>query len=271
MTSPAPIRRWVLGLALSALAILPARSASPYTETFASGMNGWTNSAGSVWRTNTGPASIWGTNNATARVILPADLLTRSSTLTATGRLFTAAYTGNYSAAGISLIGFKISVENDLLQDLRLTVLSGTNGYFNSLASLVATTNTVYQFFFSLASKEAGAWSGSEDNLFSNVMQDVTRVDIFVRNATISRAATCRVDDIVVDGLQSVSSLVPSTNNQLLLAGTFLQSNVTYLVEATPELTGIWTAVQSVYATNRNQIITLTNNGPQLFWRLTIP
>jgi len=235
------------------------RAAEPFIETFSTAMNGWTNTAGTVWRTNSG----------TARVSFPNTPLSELSTLTATGAAATAAYTGDYVAAGIRLFGFKFRADSVLPVTLETRLLSGTNGYFKALDSLVTTTGVWHQFLFSLEGKAVGGWAGSDDEIFDEVLSGVDRIEFTV--AKPAGAAIYRIDDIVIDRLHAAAALTTGPGGAFSLSGDFLQTNVTYLIEATPELTGVWTTVQSLLATNRSMSISLTNAGPQLFWRLAIP
>ncbi|HMP75718.1 MAG TPA: hypothetical protein PKE12_05405 [Kiritimatiellia bacterium] len=243
--------------------VATAQAAEPFIETFSAGMNGWTNTAGQAWQVNSG----------SARTVFPGNFVPGDTTLAATGALQTAAFTGNYAAAGITLVGFKFQGVNDLPAGLTFRLFSGTNSFTRSLSAFVAATGVWYQFFFSLENKAAGVWVGGDESAFAAAMQDITRVDFAIANmnSPVGVASTFRIDDIVVDRLPAATSIAASGGTNLLITGDFLQSNVTYLVEATPELTGVWTAVQSVLATNRSQLITLTNDGNQLFWRIALP
>ena len=261
MGSPAFIRLLCIAAGFTAVATSSLRAAAPYIETFSTGMNGWTNLSGSVWRTNSG----------SARVSISSSPAPANSTLTATGAQLTAAFTGDYAAAETRFIGFKFRADTVLPDTINFRLISGLNGYFrNDLALLVTETNVWYQFVFSLASKSASAWGGDDESLFETVLSNITRVDLYVQRPAFE-VGVFRVDDIVLDRLPAATALASGSSSNMTLTGDFLQTNVTYLIEATPDLTGVWTVVQSVLATNRLMSISLTNNGSQLFWRLAIP
>jgi fibronectin-binding autotransporter adhesin len=71
--------------------------------------------------------------------------------------------------------------------------------------------------------------------------------------------------------LSPVSIGPGSTPDTLTLSSTSFVVDATYYVEATEELTGTWTSIQTILATNQTMLIPVTNIGPKLFWRMAAP
>lgn len=236
-----------------------ALAASPRLEAFDAGLNGWTNVAAPTWR---------GTNGY-AQVTFSATPVPQISTLLATGALASSSFIGDYNAADIGLISFRIQALNVLPSGLTLRWMRGTNGYFQNLQNAIQATGLWYTLNCSLADKETGAWSGDEAAVFPFVLEAVDSVSLSILTPAILSTATFRVDDIQIDHLHRGRTI--QTTNGLDLLWENLQSNLTYRLEQCSTVDQSWLPNGLIMATNRSISISMTNFPVYAAWRLVLP
>ena len=221
------------------------RAAAAYSESFGTSASGWTNegSWGAFGATN---GHLQGRFSAIAGPPTPQPPGRFIATNTAAG----GAFTGNYDAAGLVLLGFSIYAADVLPADLLVRWYGGDGfAYFRSgLATNLLTTGVWHTLVFSLQDKAAGGWVGSSATNFATARQSVTRIDIQVeRNG--SAVQTFAVDNIFVDARPAVAT---DPANAFRLMITPLQSNAAYHVQVAAALTsGAWSNVDLLVATNR--------------------
>lgn len=236
-----------------------AGAASPWRESFDSGLNGWTNTTPPAWR--------W--TNGYAFVTFPAIPTPQTATLVATGALASTAFVGNYGLAELGLIGFRFQAVQALPSGLTLRWMRGTNGYFRNLHHLVQATGVWYTVYGSLTDKDTGGWSGDDQGLFSFVLGDVDSVSLSILTPALLSAATFRVDDIQVDHLHRGSLL--RSENGLFMQWERLQSNTVYRLEQCSGLDQLWTEDGYVLATNRTVGLSGTGVTACTIWRMVLP
>lgn len=229
---------WRVGLAL-ALTAAGAQAASIKTESFTGGRMGWTNTG--TWVTA-------GTNNALRGQFGPQGIpIPENGGWVATNTSSGAAFVGDYTAAGIQLIGFSFKAENVLPSSALIRWYGPTSSYFRSFTSHVLATGVWYRLAFALTDKETSGWVGGGSEGFALGLTNVQWIEI-----QVSRSATnvqrYLVDDVFVDGLPEGVSLALGQ-----VVWSTLRTNVGYTVEAAEDPKGTWAEAGSFSATNRTQ------------------
>jgi len=238
-----------------------ALAASPWIETFSGSLGGWTNTGSPAWRST----------NDYAQVTFSASPTPQTSTLIATGALDSAAFAGDYAAAGMALLGFKFRAEQVLPSGLTVRWMRTTNGFFRNLQADVLATGVWYQFYFSLQSKETGGWDGDPGDLFTQVLAGVDTVALAVTKPATLAASSFRIDDVVIDRLPAATQVTALSATTAMLRWEYLQTNASYQLDAAETATSDWSTVQSWPATNRQQDIIATGLTERTFWRLRMP
>lgn len=246
-------------LSLFLLATGVAYAATPWRESFQSGLEGWTNTSAPAWR---------GTNGY-AQVVFPALPAPQTATLLATGHLASAAFVGDYGSADLGLVGFRFQAVHVLPSGLTLRWMRGTNGYFRNLQHMVQATGVWYTLYCSLADKETGGWSGDASELFDHVLGAVDSVSLSILTPATVSPATFRVDDILVDRLHRATYL-PGPHDPVI-RWEYLQSNSAYRLEQADQPDGTWILDRVVPATNHTTSVVVTNLMERAAWRLVLP
>lgn len=248
------------------LASAPVSAASYTTETFSAGAGGWQGSSelgtGS-WTYTGGVAKL--TFSDTGFVAIP-DVGSLSNNGTASG----GAFTGNYVAAGIEVMGFRFLSNTDMPSSVRLHLVGPTSEYRRIFYP--SQTGVWVTLAASLASAEAGGWDriGGPNTDFLNVLQDVRRVSIKVDRAG-STVRQYFMDEIFLGRRPAASAMAMGTQGLVAVQVDSLQSNVTYRVEAAPDVTGTWSSVYTFDAAPPSTWVELTNTADRQFWRVTLP
>lgn len=236
-------------------------AAGPWIETFSGSLGGWTNTGSPAWRST----------NDYAQVTFSASPAPQTSTLIATGALASAAFTGDYAAAGMALLGFKFRAEQVLPSGLTVRWMRTTNGFFRNLQTDVLATGVWYQFYFSLKDKETGGWDGDPGDLFTQVLAGVDTVALAVTKPATLAASSFRIDDVVIDRLPAATEMTALSATTALLRWEYLQTNASYQLDYAETTTSDWSTVQSWLATNRQHVLSATGLADQAFWKLRMP
>ena len=228
---------WMMAITLAC----PCAWAAAHTETFASGGAGWTH-AGSLQL---------GVTNQTLRGLFAAQgvPMPESGSFVATNVSSGGAFTGDYDAAGIRLIGFSFMAQNTLPSAALLRWQGPTSSFFRSFAAMVATTGVWYHFAFTLANKDAGKWVGGSAQTFDEGLQAVQGLEIQLTRAGMA-AQRYYVDDVYVDSLPS--GAVDSTGG-MPVQWSSLRTNVASVVEAADHPLAPWHALGGFVATATTQ------------------
>ncbi len=220
-------------------ASLCARGAGVHTETFSGGRMGWTN-VGS-WVTA-------GTNNALRGQFGSQTFpVPETGSFVATNASSGGAFTGDYGAAGIQLIGFEFMAQDVLPSSALIRWHGASASYFRSFLSYVTETGVWYRLAVTLSDKDAGGWVGGTEEAFQAGLTNVQWVEI-----SITRSGTAAqryyMDEVFVDGL-------PEGTRIRFGEATWspLRTNVAYAVEAAADPKGPWAEAGSFSATNRAQ------------------
>lgn len=243
-----------------------AGSAEIHKEPFAAGANGWEGSVqlgAGAW-TFTGDVARLTFSDTTPAPIPDIGILSNLPWASS------GSFTGNYDQIGIELIGFRFMAPTDLPSGITLRWGGSTSVYHRQF--IVTQTGTWQTLAASLANAEAGGWSVVEGSLsdFQEARKKVQFVSIRIqRSGTTERSYL--IDDLFIDRRAAAGTLQFTGDATAQLSWGDLVSNLTYRVEAATELTGTWTTVQHVLATNRTVALNLTHQAPRLFWRLAIP
>ena len=231
-------------LAWLALACPCAWAASAHVETFSSGTAGWSQ-AGSL--------QLAATNQSLRGLFVAQGVpMPEIGSFVATNVSSGGAFTGDYDAAGIRLIGFSFMAQNVLPSAALLRWQGPTSSFFRSFASVVTTTGVWYRFAFSLASKDAGKWVGGSDIAFAESMLAVQGLEIQLTRAGMA-AQRYYVDDVFVDALPWGSVGTASPTGGLPVVWSSLRPNVAYVVQTAEQPSNSWNYAGNFVATNTTQ------------------
>lgn len=253
-----------IGTAAAALLVcavgLNAGAASRYTETFDSGAAGWSH-AGSL--AVTGEES--GLRGQFAAQGFP---FPESGSFVATNTASNGAFNGDYSAAGIQLIGFSFLAQ-DVLPSAALVRWSGPeSSFFRSFADAIAQTGVWYRIAFSLQSQAAGRWVGGMEPAFEESLRDVRSLEIQITRAGMT-AQRYRLEDVFVDALPAGTEVFGDG----AVVWSRLRADQAYVVEAVGDPTQAWEAVEGFAASNSTRIWLdpAPTHAPRRFYRLRFP
>ena len=241
------------GIALSALATLTTLAAAPFTEDFATGLNGWTNNV---------DATKWTASTQAVRVSFGPGVLPQNAALEATAAASGGAFCGDYRAAGVEAIGFSFFAESVLPSVLKIEVRGGTNVFFQDLRPRMTAAGVWQQFLIPLTDREADRWSGAPATLLPDARTNIVRVAIRVTTSGTA-AQAYRMDDVFLDTLPVCRAATGTT-----AALESLRTNFVYRLETAESLTNTWTTALTFTATNRFETKALTNTASPLFLRL---
>ncbi len=232
---------WMMAIALACPC---AWAAAAHTETFASDVAGWTN-AGSLQL---------GVTNQTLRGLFAAQgvPIPESGSFVATNLSSSGAFTGDYDAAGIRLIGFSFMAQNTLPSAALLRWQGPTSSFFRSFAATVATTGVWYHFAFTLANKDAGKWAGGSTAAFDESLRAVQGLEIQLTRAGMA-AQRYYVDDVFVDALPWGSVGTASPTGGMPVVWSSLRTNVAYVVQAADQPSSSWHDAGTFVATTSTQ------------------
>lgn len=191
---------------------------------------------------------------------------------TAVLRLTAGAFTGNYTQAGIEVVGFRFRTGTVEPSDLYLELTTGSGVFQRSLPVPPAGVSNL--IMVPLEGVQPGGWRFKRGltNDFSAALQDVKSIELKIRRAGVT-AVDHTVDDFFVDGR-------PRSGGSMLVAGSAmsmswgdLQPGGLYMMQQSPSLAGPWTDAAPMAATNRYQSVTLSLDASptQLFFRLRGP
>jgi len=257
-------KAWVC-FVLAVIFPLSAQSARITNETFAGGANGWMG-------TTVFGSGQWSFTGGTARIKFNTGFaFPDSATLSNSASASSGAFTGNYDQAGINLIGFSFLAPQIVPSGFVILEWGGSTSIYQK-GFTVSTTGVWHNFAMSLSDQAKGQWTTIQGSIndFTAARQSVSFVTIRVTlNGVMFHEFL--IDNIFLAGQPGISNYVFSGGSIFSMHMNELQSNLTYHVEAAPDVTGVWTFAQSFIATNRIQTVNITNSAPQQFWRTKIP
>ena len=191
----------------------------------------------------------------------------------ATLRPSASAFTGDFVAAGIELIGFRYRAEQHQPSSLYIEV-TGASSVFQRVLSPPPVGAWGY-YMVSLTDVQAGEWKAKrgkpED--FAEVLRDVKSVELKIRRSGATQQAHV-IDDLFVDGLPKAAGGTASPGAGTMTVGwDALQSGMPYVLQAGESVAGPWTDTETVVPTNRLHHVDLPATGPapQQFFRLRGP
>jgi hypothetical protein len=191
----------------------------------------------------------------------------------ATLRPAAAAFTGDYVAAAIELIGFRYRADHVLPSSLYVE-LKGASSLFQRVLSPPPVGVWGY-YMVSLADAASGGWKakrGNNDN-FAAALRDVQSLEVKIRRSGVTAQAHV-MDDLFVDGLPNAAggTSVPGAGT-MRVGWDALQSGMPYVLQVGASVAGPWTDTGTVLATNHLHHIDLPAAGPapQQFFRLRGP
>ena len=261
-----------LALALLLIGFSAARGASVYTETFDTSTAGWQDrDPGELILTNeatTGnPGGCLRGTFALAGGIPPPE----SDAFQATGQLSSANFIGDYSSAGVSLLGFDFRATNVAPSSLELRLTSVGPGYtslvFRSFPSTNLSINTWYSYAVSLKDTASGQWLGNT-NAFHTILTNVSRVEITVQRFG-SGAQNYLIDNVYLAALPEASAHAVETDS-VQVVWSNLRADETYRADAAGALDGTWTTLSAFTATSSVHTVVDTNASTHQVYRLVI-
>lgn len=258
------MKRLLAAMMLSAGMTAPVFPAAITTETFNAGADGWD---GSVALSGS-----WTFTGGVAQAIFD-DIgvpFPDTAVLSNQPSAASAAFTGNYDAVGIELIGFRFRAPTHLPSDVVLSWGGSTSVFQRSFP--VAQTGVWYTFAASLASAALGGWTNASGSLtdFETARQQVKFVAIRISRAG-STERRYQIDDVFLDRLPVGGGFSVGASD-LSLQWSSLRSGMTYRVEGTTNLLATpWSALDTFAASNATQQTTVPGTNAIQFLRLTIP
>lgn len=190
----------------------------------------------------------------------------------ATLRPANAAFTGDYVAAGIGVLGFKFRSAVALPSSVFVELKSGSAIYQRVVP--VTGVGTWESFMISLASLEEGGWTVLEGQAadFPAALRAVTSLEIKIQRS----GATAReyaLDDLYVDGLPEAAGGASTEGSNLIMAWDALQLGAPYTMQQSASLSGPWKDADTVTATSRLQHFVIPTGGVSspAFFRLRGP
>lgn len=229
-----------------------AQGASLYTESF-DGSSGWQSTPGATVNETDGALRVSFPN------IIP--LPPASVMLLASNSASGGAFTGDFTAAGVQLIGFRFKADDAIPNSLLIELRSGSGAYSSpQLSGQVAQTGGWFHVWTALG--EPG-WIGD-----ASVVTGVTATTIFIRQAG-STAERYYVDDFFTDSFPVGSGIDSEATDTYSVAWTHLRPEWTYQVQSCADLTqGVWSNVSTLAATSSFQRIAITNSVHSASFRL---
>jgi hypothetical protein len=191
----------------------------------------------------------------------------------ATLRPSAAAFTGDFVAAGIELIGFRYRAEQQLPSSLYIEI-AGASSVFQRVLSPPPVGAWGY-YMVSLADVSSGEWKAKRGNSedFADALRDVKSVELKIRRSGATQQAHV-IDDLFVDGLPKAAGGATQPSAGTMTVGwDALQSGMPYVLQAGASVAGPWTDTETVVPTNRLHHVDLPAAGPapQQFFRLRGP
>lgn len=240
---------------------LSVHAAQITNESFTAGSNGWVGLVGGL-----NPSAEWQFTGQVARLEIfegPAEFST-TATLKDSPSASGGAFTGNYDAASVALIGFRILSDNPNIDTnlplsnvdtVLLSWLGGTSRYFRAFSIPQSETGLWHNFAVSLDSYELGGWtvaSGSKSN-FPVARQSVSNL-IFSFSRRGALAQTYLVDDIFIDRLPAATAMEAGGSTGLV-TWSYLRSNTAYRVERADQSTNlVWSTLETLTATGTTHV-----------------
>ena len=240
-----------LVLALSFCA--QAQAASLYTESF-SGSSGWSSSGGAA------VAETLGELRVSFPDIFP--LPPESVLLLATNGASGGAFTGDYAAAGVELIGFRFKADDAVPDSLLIELRAGAQSYSSpQLRGQVVQTGVWCDVWTVLGGDE---WAGN-----SSVVTGVTQLAVYIKQAA-SGAETCHVDDVFTDSMPIAGRVAAGAAETTIVSWSHLRSGWFYSVSTCVELpAGNWSNVSAFTTVGVQQDVVVTNEAAgRLFIRV---
>lgn len=245
------------------IAFAEIEAASITTETFSAGANGWVGSlslGNGSWSYTSNAAQI--TFNNTEPISIP-DIGTLSNQHGAT----TGLYSGDYTAAGITIIGFKFFAETELPSGITLFLGGSSNLYLRLFD--IAQAGVWYTLSASLVNPELEGWVSLKGSLsnFDATLADVQYVGINVARSGVLKQRFV-IDDIFLDR-QPVAIEEISSGSSVIVWGS-LRIDEPYVVEASTDLVqSPWSIVDVFTATGATYRSEFPTTNRTLFFRMT--
>lgn len=249
-------------LAIPLLFALSVRvwGASVFREEFSGGSSSWTGltAGGASWSFSGGRAIL----SIPSSTPLPP---TGIGTLVATNGASGGAFTGDYRAAGISLIGIRIrglASTNTVI----LRWYDKTNVFTHPF--FIGVTGVWYTFTASIEGLQAGGWLGASEAAFASGLTNVQRLDFRI-DQIAPAADQYEIESVFLDGLHAAQTMDRSTG-PLVITWSPVQTDTTYALQTALSVTDQWTTVQTFTPTGRSHSVTITDatNAPLQVYRL---
>jgi len=255
---------WFVAVAAS------ATGASFYTETFMEPSEGWqdrdTGKMSVTWQASGGNPGGCIRGGFTKQ----AYPLPQNDGLMTTGRLTSAAFTGDYRNAGVCLLGFDFMAADAIPAVAEVRLYSEGHYMSHFFHTAVTATGVWHSFRVSLDSSQAERWLASP-TVFSDIIDNVSRVEFVVNRASES-AQSFYFDNIFVDALPMSGGIAPVVNGGSQIAWHHVRSGDVYRVEASSQLaTPTWHVVMVVTAQTSSIVMDYDDSEELQFLRIVMP
>lgn len=253
-----------LGAVLALLAAVPHRlpAAQLGTEPFAAGANGW--SAISNFAT-----VVYADGAALISFQAQGFPNPEDGALAASNSASSGSFTGNYAAAGISLLAFEVMATGAVPSDLAVE-LAGPAGYVRrSFEDSIGRTGAWYAVAASLLSAAAGGWNEAPAGCFSAVLADVRHLQISAARNGLS-AQLVRIDNVHLGVNHRALDFPPPVADEGALSWGDLRVGQLYTLQTAAEPGGVWSDVVGFAATGAIHTVSLPTltNAPWACFRL---
>ena len=234
------------------------------TESFETGTAGW--------QFGVDPDSVW--SWATGAVHLAFDAIgsptTRSSSLTGGSVASSAQFVGDYSAAGVQLIGFEFYPEDALPDGLTITLSADGAGVVSDVTGRATTVGSWNQIAVPVTATATSFWQSVNGGQLTDILSNVQefRIDVGVETES---AQGYRIRNIFLDLLPVAADIQIPLASGPEIAWDHLRTNWNYRVDASTNLIDqVWASAGQFTATNRvTGFVAGTNEHFQIY-RLVI-
>ena len=247
-----------------------ARAASLFTETFpAPDFSDWATAGTGVswhWQAEYITASFGSSG--------PGPPPIREALLVANPPASGGAFAGNYTSAGIAMVGFEIWPVHSLPSTVSVDLIRDSSGVISIVTDRIDTVGAWNNIFVPVDLGHSHLWqsAGPGGTTLASVITNVTSFRIYLETLSGSEVEF-RFRNVFLAELPFVDTFSPGLANAVDIQWNAVRSNWTYQVDASIDLTsGVWSNVGSFVATDTTADFVDTDaaDHPQRTYRLRL-
>lgn len=261
-------RKVGLPVAVLVLAAGLAHAATPVTEVFTSGFDGWTGTGTPAWSAVSGMVRA-------SFAFVPMPSPGENGALIASNAAAGGAFVGDYATAPIHRAGFDFLAANTNPSSLTIEWIGGTNTYYRDFTALLGPTGVWTRVEVDFTGRAAGGWgAGPEDeSVYAASLTNVSRFTVRVARRGPS-AQVFQFDNIFIDRLpQATGVLADGTNAAIVwsyirLSADSRAPSSDYKLQTAADPLAPWSDVSTVAPTGRTQTVFLDTGATTAVFRL---